>query len=207
MIDCPNGDVRDALPEYLNDRLDVARRREVEAHLAACDACRDELSLLRDLRVTMRRAPVVDATAIAAAIPAYRVPARRTWATNWRVAAAVVAIAAGGTSIALLRERTPERSSDLTPYVRTVPLPARDSAPAVASRPTDVTPAPERSAPRPGPVAIAPSRELAIASGSIGDLSDGELAALVEGIESLEAVPSAEVEGDQPTPLGRQEDI
>ena len=55
MIDCPNGDVRDALPEYLNDRLDPARRAEVESHLLRCDACRAELSLLRDLRATMRR--------------------------------------------------------------------------------------------------------------------------------------------------------
>ena len=40
MIDCPNGDVRDALPDYLHDRLDTARRRQVESHLAGCDACR-----------------------------------------------------------------------------------------------------------------------------------------------------------------------
>ena len=33
MIDCPNGGVRDALPDYLNDRLDAARRRQVESHL------------------------------------------------------------------------------------------------------------------------------------------------------------------------------
>jgi len=207
MIDCPNGDVRDALPEYLNDGLDAARRREVESHLAACDACRDELSLLRDLRVTMRRAPVVDAAAIAAAVPAYRVPARRPCATNWRLAAAVVAIAVGGTSIALLRQRPPERSADLTPYVRTVPAPPRDSATSVASQPTDVIPAPELSTPRPEPIAIAASRELAIAGGSISDLSDGELSALVEQIESLDGVTSAELEGAEPASLGAPEGI
>jgi anti-sigma factor RsiW len=68
MSDCPNGDVRDLLPDYLHDRLTLADRRAVDVHLAACAACRDELALLRDLRGTMRRAPAVDVDAIAAAI-------------------------------------------------------------------------------------------------------------------------------------------
>ena len=84
MTDCPNGDVRDALPDYLNDRLDSGRRREVESHLAGCAACRAELSLLRTLRATVQRAPAVDVEAIAASIPRYRAPVRRTWATSGR---------------------------------------------------------------------------------------------------------------------------
>ena len=46
-----------------------------------------------------------------------------------------------------------------------------------------------------------------MAGGSITDLSDGELSALVDGIESLDGVLSTEVDGDAPIPLGRQEDI
>ena len=106
MTDCPNGDVRDALPDYLNERLGPSRRREVESHLAGCPACREELSLLRALRATVRRAPAVDIAAIAASIPPYRAPVRRTWATSGRVAAAIVAIAIGSTSVVLLRDRS-----------------------------------------------------------------------------------------------------
>ena len=102
MIDCPNGDVRDLLPDYLHDRLESSARMSVERHLAECAACRDELALLRDLRGTLQRAPRIDVAAVAAAIPAYRVPARKSWASGWRAAAAITAIAVGGTSIALL---------------------------------------------------------------------------------------------------------
>ena len=46
-----------------------------------------------------------------------------------------------------------------------------------------------------------------MAGGAIGELSDGELSALVEGIESLEALPSAEVESAEPLAAGVQEEV
>src|SRR5829696_3688883 len=91
MIDCPNGDVRDLLPDFLHGRLDASRRTEVEQHLAGCEACRDELSLLRGLRATMDRGPRVRVDEVAAAIPPYRPPVRRSSATAWRAAAAIAA--------------------------------------------------------------------------------------------------------------------
>lgn len=205
MIDCPNGDVRDALPDYFHDRLEPARRRDVESHLAGCEACREELSLLRALRVTMRGAPAVDVEAIVATIPPYRAPAARSWAMGWRAAAAIVAIAVGGTSIALLRGRTPVVREDTRPYVQTVPAPHQPPSTAVES--PSVASRTASSPPSTRPVASAVNRELTLGGGSITDLSDGELSALVEGIESLDAVPSTEVEGDQPMSLVRQEDI
>ena len=205
MIDCPNGDVRDALPEYLNDRLDPARRAEVESHLLRCDACRAELSLLRDLRATMRRTPAVDIAAIAAAIPPRRQPARRTWLTTWRAAAAVVAIAVGGTSIALLRSRAPERPTDVTPYVRGEAPWSSDSQPIAATQPLPATAAVVRSAPVQEPSPSVANGELAMAAGAISELSDRELSALVAGIESLDGLPSTEVEGAEPVSVGAQE--
>jgi anti-sigma factor RsiW len=95
MIDCPNGDVRDLLPDYLHDRLGSTARASVERHLAGCAACRDELGLLRDLRGTLQRAPRIDVAAVAAAIPAYRPAARKSRAGGWRIAAAIAAIAVG----------------------------------------------------------------------------------------------------------------
>jgi len=37
MTECMNAEMRDALPDYLNGTLDVARTAEVRAHVAACD--------------------------------------------------------------------------------------------------------------------------------------------------------------------------
>jgi hypothetical protein len=178
----------------------------VEAHLAGCDTCREELALLRALRVTMRRTPAVHAEAIAAAIPPYRAPARRGWAMGWRAAAAVIALVVGGTSIALLTRRAPVGGEDGTQYVRSVPAPRRDAAPLVGPSPSAVVPAPAIATPRTQPVAPVANRELAMAGATISDLSDRELSALVEGIESLDAVLSTDVEGEDPIPLGRQED-
>src|SRR6476646_10419900 len=102
MTDCPNGDVRDLLPDLLHDRLAPAVRQEVEAHVRDCAECRNELALLRSMRSSLRRAPVVDVAAIASAIPAYRTATRRTWG-GWRAAAAIVILALGGTSVVVLQ--------------------------------------------------------------------------------------------------------
>jgi anti-sigma factor RsiW len=204
MIDCPNGEVRDALPEYLNETLDPVRRREVESHLAGCAACRDELSLLRTLRATLRRAPVLDVEAIAAHIPPYRAPARRSWVTNGRVAAAIAAIAIGGTSVALLRERTATTPVEVAPRAAVAPVSSPDSPPA-AHAPVATEAPSVASAPAPHAVGASTVRELAIAGGTIADLSDRELSALVEGIESLDGVPSAEVEPPEPVSFPPQE--
>jgi hypothetical protein len=197
MSDCPNGDVRDLLPDYLHDRLTLADRREVDAHLATCAACRDELALLRDLRGTLRRAPAVDVDAIAAAIPAYRTPAPRRVASGWRVAAAVVAIAVGGTSVVLLQRVASPSRSPAPRQVADVPA----AGEAVASVPTEAAPPASDELANAGqsaeslPEPIQPlERELAVAGAAINELSDGELASLVADLETLDAVPSTEVE-------------
>jgi anti-sigma factor RsiW len=207
MIDCPNGDVRDMLPDYLHDRLEPSARVLVERHLAGCTACRAELDLLRELRGTLRRAPRVDVASIAASIPPYRAPAQKGWAVGWRAAAAVVAIALGGTSIALWQRST--RSSPVaeppTAVVAAAPAPTVAAPePAVAPRPS------EQASPSGAPVSPPRSttrardgEELAMGGATITDLSDGELSALLQDIESLDALPSTEVEASEPgLPVG-----
>jgi hypothetical protein len=204
MIDCPNGDVRDVLPDYVNDGLDAHARAEVERHLETCAACRDEVALLRGLRATLRRAPAVDVGAISAAIPPYRAPVSRGWSAGWRTAAAIAAIAVGGTSIALLRDDAPtdrdvppvpgaSASANVVDPTPAAPVPSVAQVP-VRGPSTDSVPAPARA------------RELALAGAAIGDLSDGELSALMDDLESLDALPSAEVEGPQPLTLSAQEE-
>jgi anti-sigma factor RsiW len=196
MIDCPNGDVRDLLPDYLHDRLTPADRRAVDVHLASCAACRDELALLRDLRGTLRRAPAVDMDAIAAAIPAYRAPAARRAVRGWRVAAAVAAIIAGGASVTLLH-RTGGPANSAAPEMAVVTDPGDAGQPSTTevaqSVPGDLATGaqPAESIAQ----AVEPlERELAVAGGAINELSDGELATLVADLESLDPVPSTEVE-------------
>jgi anti-sigma factor RsiW len=178
MTDCPNGEIRDLLPDLLHDHLPMDVRREVEAHVGGCEECRAELALLGAMRSSLRRAPAVDAAAIAAAIPPYRAPVRRSWA-GWRAAAAILVLA-GGTSVAVLQSRSGIESS------------ARDTtAAAVAARTSDsITPAatPIASAPADAP------RELALGGSVVGDLDDGELSTLLEGLQTLGAVPAADVE-------------
>lgn len=205
MTDCPNGAVRDALPDYLNDRLDPARRREVESHVAGCATCREELSLLRALRATVRRVPAVDVEAIAASIPPYHAPVRRSWATSGRIAAAIALIAIGATSVALLRERTSAKPVEVTPPVAGAPTLSGDSTPIAPTPAAPEAPVASRTAPVQTPGSATAVRELAIAGGSIADLSDRELSTLVEGIESLDGVPSAEVEPSEPVSVPTQE--
>jgi hypothetical protein len=102
MNDCPNGELRDRLPDLLHDRLTPEARRGIEAHVAVCADCREELELLRAAQASMRRAPAVDVGRIVAALPAPRRPAKRAWA-GWRAAAAITLIAVGGTSVAVAR--------------------------------------------------------------------------------------------------------
>lgn len=208
MTDCPAGEWRDRLPDLLHDRLSPSERREVEGHLRGCADCRAELALLRDLRATMAHSPSVDVARVSAAIPAYRAPAtppRRAWRGTGVRAAAVLFALAVGTSVVMLARHAGVRP---TPQVATTTR--RVSAPAesvVAVQRVAASHAPVQStaaAPAIAAVERAPraARELALASGATADLTDHELSALLRDIESLDAVPSVEVEGvSTATPL------
>jgi anti-sigma factor RsiW len=178
MTDCPNGEIRDLLPDLLHDRLMPEVRRDVEAHVRDCEDCQQELALLRAMRSSLRRAPSVNVAAIAAAIPAYARPARRSWA-GWRAAAAIMILAAGGTTIAVL-QRGDAVGRDSVAVVAPVSTP-------VAARVSDSIEAAAQ------PAADA-SRELALGNAAVSDLDDGELSALLADLQSLEVLPSADVE-------------
>ena len=113
MSDCPNVEIREQLPEYLSGTLSARRRAEVEAHLASCEDCADELELLRLVRAAYSETtPAVNVKAIVAALPkrASR-PAIRAWRRShaFQIAAAVSFIALGGISLAVARSFfTPE---------------------------------------------------------------------------------------------------
>jgi anti-sigma factor RsiW len=201
MTDCPNGALRDLLPDLVNGRLSPEARYEVERHVAACSECAAELALLRDLRRSMASVPDVDPTRIAAAIPAYRAHVRRSWG-GWRVAAAVAAIVAGGASVAVVRQagtRGPEPVQSMTFTIPDTTIVAERSPSVPSARPAE----------RGVGAVPAVARELAMANGAASDLSDRELQALLKDIESIDAVPSIDVENaaavSPVSPRGRSE--
>ncbi|MFL5608451.1 MAG: anti-sigma factor family protein [Gemmatimonadaceae bacterium] len=201
MTDCPNGALRDLLPDLVNGRLSPEVRYEVERHVAACPECAAELALLRELRASMAGTPFVDAARIATVIPAYRAPVRRSWG-GWRAAAAVAAIVAGGASVAVVRQagtRGPEPVQSMTFTIPDTTVVAKGSPSVPSARPAE----------RGARAVPAVARELAMASGAASDLSDRELQALLKDIESIDAVPSVDVENaalvSPVSPRGRSE--
>jgi hypothetical protein len=188
MNDCPNGYVRDLLPDLLHDRLAPAERRSVQIHVDGCVDCRAELVLLGELWATMHRVHAVNVAVIAAALPAYRAgtkPVRRSW-VGWRTAAAITMVVAGGTSVALV-SRGVGGSSDSLAARSTAAIGAANATSSIANGEKASTPV-AAEAPTGG-------RELAMAGGSLGELSDRELSTLLDGIESLDALPSTDVDG------------
>jgi len=211
MNDCPNADVRDLLPDLVHGRLDQATRAMVESHVARCADCRAELALLRRLLMATGRPPALDISAIAAAVPAYRAPVRRSW-VGWRTAAAVTLIVAGGSSIIVTQRigrDVPDSTKTAAHEVAVAPstIATKDSVvtgPAIVSRPTDppVAPSTGYSSVRPEPQTSVPAeRELAMSGGSLNDLSDRELSSLLKEIESLDALPSTDVESVPLSPI------
>jgi anti-sigma factor RsiW len=129
MIDCPNGELRDQLPDFIHDHLDAATRAAVAAHVAACAACAAELALLGELRESMQAAPQVNVSRIVAALPAPSHGSRTTrrarspW-LDWRIAAAIAVIAVGGGSAAILGRQTRAPDTAVSPAVAQPPVAA-----------------------------------------------------------------------------------
>src|SRR4051812_28924202 len=163
MIDCPNVEMRDRLPDLANDTLVAAERDLVLAHLAECTACTSEIEILRTTRlILVATTPKVNVAGIISALPQYGVSSmssapsvrRSSWANSWRVAAAVTFLAAGIGSYELMTKDSP--------------IQGIDSIEAVTS---DTT------------IGLA-------MTGTLADMSDAELSALASDIEKIEALPS-----------------
>ena len=136
------------------------------------------------MRTSLRHGPAVDVGGITAAIPAYQAPARRSW-VGWSAAAAIMILAAGGTSVAVLArggggDADSPRAGDSSIAVVAPAATSHDTArPSVPATPV---------------ASVSASRELATGNSAIGDLNDGELSALLKDLETLEVLPSMDVE-------------
>ncbi len=72
MNDCKNVAVREALPDLVHGGLPEGERTRVLMHLDNCDDCADELAIIRAV-IAITITPAIDVAAISAAIPAYPV--------------------------------------------------------------------------------------------------------------------------------------
>lgn len=129
MNDCTNAEMRDQLPDLLHMRLDESARATVVAHVNDCIDCRDELQLLRDVQSMMtQRTPRVDVNYVIGALPKapvrapLRVERRRPVWADWRVAAAVTLLVAGGGSFALMNTDRTQPAAAVAETVAVAPV-------------------------------------------------------------------------------------
>lgn len=182
--------LRDLLPEFVaaeagetgSTPLAPADAARVRAHLDACEACRDELALLR----TARRAewaatPSVDTGRIVAALPsrasvlrAGRRPARASRGLTWAMAAAISTILVGSVSVRVLHHLS--REGPPADRLVVAATPASGAAPAAAG---------------------VPDADLEI-GGGLSHLTDAQLQAILGTIDDLDALPDAEPEAAVP---------
>lgn len=221
MTDCPEGDIRDLLPDYVHDRLNAADRAEVARHVASCAFCAAEVELLGAAQRALSAAtPRVDTARIVAALPAppravqrptivregaarsTRRPAR--FVTSWRIAAAIATIAVGGISFTVIRGIAGSGSE--APVSQT-PAPAVQSSqtPAVVHQPVPNSVAVKPAQP---PQVSPPTEEVAESAvaipdgGRMGDLSDDDVQSLLDDIDHLDGVPDASPQPSVPSIRG-----
>jgi anti-sigma factor RsiW len=209
MSECTNGELRDLLPELVNGQLDAETTREVEAHVASCEECAEELELLRALRPALMRGPVIDASKIAAAVHGktsaqpLRDASRPRIATPWRVAiAAALLLAVSAIGYAVVGKGGGPEEIAVVRQGDTIPkdssherVPAPSPAPVVATpRSTTVHEPPQQVAVAPSHGA-APSLAATANDGvldNLSDLSDDDVRTLTASIDGLSSVPDAD---------------
>jgi anti-sigma factor RsiW len=180
MSDCPNVEMREALPELLHGRLDAVLAAKVRAHAATCAECAAELELLERVKRAYAAAPAVDTAAIVRALPSPRTagvrPARQASLGMLRIAAAVLLVL-GGVWVMRMVTNGAAGGSDSTIVVQPV-----DSAGTTPVPDTPVMREPQSAAPR----------LLAMSLGELDDMEADELETLLGALDRIESAPVAE---------------
>ncbi len=201
MNDCPNADIRDQLPDLLHERLQAEAQAVVVAHVDGCADCCAELELLRGLRgMFAAQAPHVDVDYVVGALPKPPVrtiplsPVRRQAWGNWRIAAAVTVLVVGGSSAAVMTRGAGKQAvAPIAPALQ--PLPSTSQAPETASSAVTTPVVPDAPTLRAAQTVATTGDANGIGvAGRLSDLDDGELKALLNDIDHLQAVPVTEPE-------------
>lgn len=195
MTDCRNAECRDQLPDLVNGTLAAAEHAAVQAHLVDCQACTDEVALIRVALAVRLHRDVTDVAAIVRQLPRpiaaeqagaptvialHAAGGRRSrWRAQaaWRMAAGVGLLIAGGWSIHLVRS---------------------GSVAMLGSEPSDsVQLAAAAESIRAVPTGVASGT---VAIGNISDYTDEELERLLERVDRWDGATAADA-GTVSTPI------
>jgi hypothetical protein len=191
MTDCPNAEMRDRLPDLLHEQLEMSVRAALMAHVDQCEDCRAEVALLREARIVLSPDVLaVDVVAISRVViektrTQVNAGAHRSPWMDWRIAASLLLLLVGAGSVKMYV------GSREAPAPVAVVADTSSVAPNAARAETVATAATGPS--EPSSVVTAASAELS-AAGSVSDLSESELRALLQELDAMDAVPSAEPE-------------
>ena len=193
MNKCTDSDIQELLPDLLHGALAGAEKVRVEAHVATCESCQEDLDVLRTVKSAAVFAPSIDVDRVVRQIPPYRaiVPAAeapaRTRVASWLVAATLALFVVGGGSVLVTRQTSPATQivgggARVSQQIATTPQ-------AVPSKAVAVTP--DQKIPE--PTASSHPHALALAAEADG-LSDGGLVQLMNDMDTFDALPGSEPE-------------
>jgi hypothetical protein len=193
MNKCTDSDIQELLPDLLHGALAGAEKARVEAHVATCESCQEDMDVLRTVKSAAVFAPSIDVDRVVRQIPPYRaiVPAveapARTRVASWLVAATLVLFVVGGGSVLVTRQRAPATAvigpeSPATTQVATKTGSAGSKVPDATLGPKIIVPA-----------TSAHPHALALAAEADG-LSDGGLVQLMNDMDGFDALPGSEPE-------------
>ena len=191
MNKCMNSDIQEMLPDLLHRTLADAARKRVEAHIATCESCQEDLDVLRTVKSAAVFAPSIDVDRVVRQIPPYRtiVPAierpASTRVVSWLVAASLALVVLGGGSVLMIQSKG-SQASNPTSYSQ-VQKPV-----ATGSEATKLSPPESIVVSRPDvPVVLPHPHALALAADADG-LSDGSLVQLMNDMDGFDALPGSE---------------
>jgi len=190
MNKCTDSDIQELLPDLLHGALAEAEKVRVDAHVATCESCQEDLDVLRTVKSAAVFAPSIDVDGVVRQIPPYRaiVPAveapARTRVASWLVAATLALFVVGGGSVLMTRQNSSGTS---------VKPPPVDSGARVAS----TQPAQSRvpvATPNPRIAeSVTPAHPHALALAAEADgLSDRGLVQLMNDMDTFDALPGSE---------------
>src|ERR1700716_2300675 len=116
---CTELDIQEMLPDLLHGTLGAAARARVEAHIASCEHCAEELQVVRTVKSAAVFIPSIDVDSVVRQIPPYRtiVPAAqapaRSRLVSWLVSASLVAVVLCGGALLMV-----QKTLTVTPVAR-----------------------------------------------------------------------------------------
>jgi hypothetical protein len=202
MTDCGNAEIRDLLPDLVNETLSTTEAARVQAHVDDCAECADEVVLLRTARAVRPSAVSIDVGRIVRHLPraATTVPLVRStpatvsrtargWGSRsvWRAAATIGVMIVGGWSVLIVRSGGLGLvATGRVDSTQLSDLPVGVSAPAVP--PTTASP----TTPSTTPSTTANDRNTAVSFGGMTDYTDEELQRVLDRLDQWDGATSTE---------------